>query len=181
MFNVLSSQRGAMFGLDARIALAIFGGLSVVAGTAVFGALRETGVTALVSEMSNLSKGYTEFVLNTGIHPRDGTFADLITDPGAGVAPGWDGPYTTLVDDQHLSYGTYDIHYGTLADNNVPAACGASGVCYSWLELDGVPTATLIDVDVAIDGTGVASPATGSFRIGGAASDTAYFRLQRNR
>ncbi len=30
------SQRGAMFGLDARIALAIFGGLSIVTGASLY-------------------------------------------------------------------------------------------------------------------------------------------------
>ena len=175
-------QRGAMFGLDARIALAIFAGLSVVAGTAVFGALSETESTALVTEKNNIAKGYINYVFDTGLHPGAGNFDALINDPGG--VPRWAGPYITLNNNQHLKYGEYQLVNGGLGSgpNNVPAACGsAPAPCWAWLELTDVPTPVLIQVDIKMDGTGVQSPSTGTFRIGGATSTTGYYRLQRNR
>ena len=65
--TLLSSQRGAMFGLDARVALAIFAGLSAIAGTAVFSAVRDTRVTGVLTEFDNISKGYINFLFDTGI------------------------------------------------------------------------------------------------------------------
>ena len=37
-----SLKKGAMFGLDARIALAIFGALSVISGAALYSAIKES-------------------------------------------------------------------------------------------------------------------------------------------
>ncbi len=38
-------NKGAMFGLDARIALAIFGALSVISGAALYSAIKQAKVT----------------------------------------------------------------------------------------------------------------------------------------
>lgn len=70
--RLLTNQRGAMFGLDARVALAIFAGLSAIAGTAVFSAVRDTRVTGVLTEFDNISKGYINFVFDTGVDiPQD--------------------------------------------------------------------------------------------------------------
>ncbi len=44
------ANRGAMFGLDARIALAIFGALSVISGAALYSAIKESRITSLLTE-----------------------------------------------------------------------------------------------------------------------------------
>ena len=51
LFKKLKSQTGALFGMDARITLAIFSGLSVIAGTAGYGYIQQTQVTALATEL----------------------------------------------------------------------------------------------------------------------------------
>ena len=107
--RLLRNQRGAMFGLDARIALGIFGGLSVIAGAAVFGTISETNRTALVTEMDNIAKGYINHVFDTGVQVRpvatmttanaDASFNYLITNVGNTL--NWNGPYVTASSNDH--------------------------------------------------------------------------------
>jgi hypothetical protein len=45
-----------MFGLDARIALAIFGALSVISGAALYSAIQDARVTAIVITYNRVFK-----------------------------------------------------------------------------------------------------------------------------
>ena len=55
-----------MFGLDARIALAIFGALSVISGAALYSAIQQAKVTETVTELDNISKAWAQYYLDTG-------------------------------------------------------------------------------------------------------------------
>ena len=59
-------NKAAMFGLDARIALAIFGALSVISGAALYSAIKNAKVVALVTEMNEVEKAVTAYLLDTG-------------------------------------------------------------------------------------------------------------------
>jgi hypothetical protein len=59
-------KKGAMFGLDARIALAIFGALSVISGAALYSAIQQSKVIALITDLNEIGKAYTAFALDTG-------------------------------------------------------------------------------------------------------------------
>ena len=184
------SQRGAMFGLDARIALAIFAGLSVIAGMAVFGTIRQTDVAALVSEFDNISKGYINYAFDTGIDIPVGATAGLgfagLYEPtavGPPAAPlGWNGPYITRSTDNHPKFGTYDIVRGDIDSAAVvPDATGT--IPGAWLELTGIPCELAKDLDSEVDGDAVATPTTGNIRhidpcADGAITDI-YFLLSR--
>lgn len=156
------SQRGAMFGLDARIALAIFGGLSVVAGAAVVSSLRETDVTSLTTEFDNISKGYINYTFDTGVD------VPLGTDPGQGFAAlyentspetlGWKGPYLTMSSNINARFGgTYGIFQddidGSWGGASIPNADseGCSSICGAWLRLDTVPCEIVASIDQRID------------------------------
>ena len=101
-------KKGAMFGLDARIALAIFGALSVISGAALYSAIQNARVTAIVAELEEMSKAYQAYVLDTGENltfkenPSASDIAlktiDLLEDPGL---TGWAGPY--------LAYSSADM------------------------------------------------------------------------
>ena len=179
--NTLKSQKGAMFGLDARIALAIFGGLSVIAGAAVFGTISQTQTTALTTEFDNIGKAYINFALDTGVDTA--TFTDLIND-GSGIL-GWNGPYLTISSASHVTYGTYSLIYGEDAATGAnPATCDAGEICAVWLELTGMADALAIRLDVAIDGgtVGVGTPTSGNFRVdtaGGSSDNHVHFKLSR--
>ena len=152
----IHSQRGAMFGLDARIALAIFGGLSIITGAALFSALSQTTTTALITELDNIGKGYTNFVLDTGVDTT--TIADLKTSSLAG----WQGPYTSFDDPaDHPKYGALSLVEATDAawTAGVPTAATTGWI---WIGLTLVPTDLADKIDLQVDG--VADPDEGTIR-----------------
>ncbi|PPR08901.1 MAG: hypothetical protein CFH44_00585 [Proteobacteria bacterium] len=61
-------KKGAMFGLDARIALAIFGALSVISGAALYSAIDDSKKTAFMVQLEEFSKAYTAYYLDVGHH-----------------------------------------------------------------------------------------------------------------
>lgn len=156
-----SNQRGAMFGLDARIALAIFGILSVVAGVAAINVFGQAGTTALVTELNNMKKAYTEFHLGTGEHTLK--FMDLINnDTGY---QGWQGPYIDgMLSDKSRTFGTYSFAEGRQDVNGVPPVeCSGGGICSTWLKLTKVKDSIAKEVDKSLDGE--ENPNGGTFRI----------------
>ena len=51
-------KKGAMFGLDARIALAIFGALSVISGAALYSAIQDAQATAMIVRLNEVGKAF---------------------------------------------------------------------------------------------------------------------------
>ena len=162
------SQRGAMFGLDARIALAIFAGLSIIAGMAVVSTVRKTDVTSLTSEFDNISKGYLNFAFDTGVDipvassaDGQGGFTNLYTDADSTL--NWKGPYITRSTFKHPKYGNYSLILGSIDaswDPTSPASTGSiPGV---WLDLSSVPCEIAGNLDTQIDGS--ASGSDGNLR-----------------
>ena len=191
----LRSQRGAMFGLDARIALAIFAGLSVIAGMAVFGTIRQTDVTSLVSEFDNIGKGYINYAFDTGVDITEGTntgegFRALYEDTTTATL-GWNGPYITRATAQHPRFGIYEIIQGRIdTDAAPPASTAAGAINGAWVELTDVPCEIANDLDKAVDGD--TDPVTAGIQLDPAAGNlrhsttcpkgstgTVYFLLSR--
>lgn len=92
-------KKGAMFGLDARIALAIFGALSVISGAALYSAIQEAKVVQKISQIKEVEKAIEQYILDTGsMLPFSTTYgaADLsaiaLVEKPTGVV-GWKGPY----------------------------------------------------------------------------------------
>ena len=88
-------KKGAMFGLDARIALAIFGSLSVISGAALYSAIQDSKITAVITEANELGNAYTAYYLDTGVGLPVASgdwlrLRSLLTDDGVA---GWNGPY----------------------------------------------------------------------------------------
>ena len=129
------NQTGAMFGLDARIALAIFGVLSVVGGYSATSMFAEAQITQLTTELTNLKKAYQELHISTNEHSN--RFMDLIDNPYD--IGGWQGPYTDLVSDKsRISEGIYSIFTGRQDVDGVPPVECTGGICAQWLKLTGV-------------------------------------------
>jgi hypothetical protein len=173
--NKLTSQRGAMFGLDARVALAIFAGLSAIAGTAVFSAVRDTRVTGVLTEFDNISKGYINFVFDTGVDVVKDTdpanpnttgtpgFQNLYKDANSTL--NWNGPYITIATNDHpAGYGKFALADGRIDSNWAPTTFDiTTGILGKWLTLSAVPCEIAGDLERKIDGTGGAGN-TGNFR-----------------
>ena len=182
---MLRSQKGAMFGLDARIALAIFGILSAGAGTMIFGIIAESRATALTRELDSVEQAYTNFVFDTGINTS--TFTDLTDESNS--TNGWDGPYFTAISDNHVQYGTYALVEGLTTDATDPStnACAAPPAdCFIWVSLTEIPDQTALDIQEKMDGKNTIVGGTdnnndGKFRIltvaGG--QDTIFYRIAK--
>lgn len=110
-------KQGAMFGLDARIALAIFGALSVISGAALYSAIQQAKITSFVTDMEELEKSIEQYYLDTGeiMESSSGNpTMDLSVDGLFNKPPNvnnWQGPYTSL--DQRNA-GVIDYAGGTI-------------------------------------------------------------------
>jgi len=101
-------QKAAMFGLDARIALAIFAGLSAITGVALYSAIRQANAVSVLSDMREVGKAWEQYYLDTGQDlPRNSAdplnnnhyiyqIAKLVEDSGIS---GWKGPYLSYAKD----------------------------------------------------------------------------------
>ncbi|NBV54689.1 MAG: hypothetical protein EBR79_03140 [Proteobacteria bacterium] len=176
--SLFHNQSGAMFGLDARIALAIFGILSVVAGVSAINVFSQAGTTALTTELTNMKKAYTEFHLSTSEHTLK--FLDLVNNESE--IPGWSGPYVDgMLSDKSRGHGTYSLTEGRQDVPGVPPVECSGGICGIWLKLTKVKDGLARDVDKALDGDD--SPNGGTFRIEfiPGAVDDVYYLISTNR
>ena len=93
-------SKAAMFGLDARISLAIFGALSVISGAALYSASQNAKTIAYVTQMQELVKAIEQYMLDTGTDlPKDVTY-DYVADLRELVIStksGWKGPYLSMI------------------------------------------------------------------------------------
>ena len=159
------NKKGAMFGLDARIALAIFGALSVISGAALYSAIQESRITSLLTEYNEVGKAWESFYLDTGVqlgkvpgyHNRFYT-GQLVTDEGI---DGWKGPYIGFEDKNvtfrpliHERYYTILALYAKSIDWDFFAdplnACSATD-CYLWILIDGLTLDLVEGLDKKID------------------------------
>ena len=166
-------KKGAMFGLDARIALAIFGALSVISGAALYSAIQQSKVVSVVAELNEMNKAIEAYMLDTGVDvPKyipdtNNTglwFSDLTTNSN-GIS-GWNGPYVSLEPEDpsgstpqfylhslheqlHLGSGQ-DISFDNLVSDS--ATCTAGEACYYWVQTKNTPCTIAYGVDEYVDG-----------------------------
>lgn len=91
-------NKAAMFGLDARIALAIFGALSVISGAALYSAIQKSKTVAQVTIINELTKAIEQYIIDTGSYLPEADPASNRIESGnlyenfENIA-GWNGPY----------------------------------------------------------------------------------------
>jgi type II secretory pathway pseudopilin PulG len=64
--EMINTKKAAMFGLDARIALVIFGALSVISGAALYSAIQNAKVVQWQTYFNELTKASEAYYLDTG-------------------------------------------------------------------------------------------------------------------
>tara|TARA_Y100001960_G_scaffold258811_1_gene278427 strand:+ start:1310 stop:1966 length:657 start_codon:yes stop_codon:yes gene_type:complete len=97
--KIMNNKKGAMFGLDARIALAIFGALSVISGAALYSAIQDSKITSMYSDIVEFEKAVESVYLDLGEFPTEeitsGNFQPdlryIFENPGSNSF--WRGPY----------------------------------------------------------------------------------------
>ena len=179
----MRSQRGAMFGLDARIALAIFGGLSVVAGAAIISAITETGASALATELDNIQKGYVHYVLENSLDTLDESALFGVYVQGTTSHPKY-GSYTLAQDDADSTADVLEASATTGTDQ-----CAAGGaLCFIWLRLTAVDSSVALELEKKYDDSTAANNVTasdndaGTFRFVQASGGTniVFYQLSRS-
>jgi hypothetical protein len=162
-FRLKNRKKAAMFGLDARIALAIFGALSVISGAALYSAIQDVKTTSIIVELNELSKAVDSFRLDTGQDlPAQGSYGILMaqnlltsTVSGANV------PYISLEKNISAHYlekngyrvGVYNRPGTQWGDDDHSDECIVAP-CMIWVSiLDKYTLSEAEKVDAKVDGT----------------------------
>jgi type II secretory pathway pseudopilin PulG len=148
------NNKGAMFGLDARIALAIFGALSVISGAALYSAIQDSKATSLLTQMQEVGKAWEQYYLDTGqpikmaVNATCGVpchykLAELIES----TETQWKGPYISFEkDDEYVitSKGNLYSMVQATKDNSWATStnwkdnpCQAGTTCSNWIIVGG--------------------------------------------
>jgi type II secretory pathway pseudopilin PulG len=90
-------KKAAMFGLDARIALAIFGALSVISGAALYSAIQQAQITRAIVQYNEVYKAIEAYLIDTGANipnkAASESYMAQMEELGSSVVKGWQGPY----------------------------------------------------------------------------------------
>lgn len=157
----LHPQSGALFGVDARLALLIFGLLAVVAGYVAYGRIALAKTAALVADIENIDQALQAYQTDMGTfflftlvkEEGDSGATDLeaLWDKSRvleGFQHLWNGPYLHRTSRKHRDYGMYTVFYG---QGDRQSTCTLDSDCYVWLALSKVPQATWREINRALD------------------------------
>jgi hypothetical protein len=169
-------KKGAMFGLDARIALAIFGALSVISGAALYSAIGQAKAIAILAELREVEKAFEAYYVDTGEQVARNTSSSIsfnmhhLVDQPSGVV-GWKGPYLSYEkrvsgdvqkalihplyqDIKVIARSLNDAWGGTNGvDSVMPGGCsGSAEPCGLWMNLSGMTCSDSEAVDEYVDG-----------------------------
>lgn len=166
----MNLKKGAMFGLDARIALAIFGALSVISGAALYSAIQESRVTQTIVQLEEAEKAMSAYYLDVGSLPLNNSNStlngsELIEDTKS--LSTWNGPYIgyrkvdlVFMKDEDISmsylYGK-DTAWGRDTGDTIPrvpcTSMSAGEKCHLWIARQWVDGSIAEVVDERIDGS----------------------------
>lgn len=161
------NQKGALFGIDARLGLIVFATLSVVAGFYSFSRVKLAKEAAVLRDITAIEDGLrayqadmNTFFLFTVDAPQD-NFSDSSDQnltalwDKTQVKPNfqhlWNGPYIHRRTLNHKTYGTFGMSYGQEIREDY---CNSRSECYIWLKLTDVPAKIWQQINRYIDEPG---------------------------
>jgi hypothetical protein len=168
----INIKKAAMFGLDARIALAIFGALSVISGAALYSAILQAKAISIIADMKEVGKAWEQYYLDTGFdlplrdEDESSVFyysyktAELVSS----TVNGWKGPYLSYPvsgANDYLSHSTYTnilmekVTNDDWSDTDWSSErCNTSGdQCFAWVSINGINSSSIANkIDEIIDG-----------------------------
>lgn len=188
-------QKGAMFGLDSRIALAIFGGLSVVMGASMVQVLGDRRVdnillnhakysSAIDAMQEDLESNIHAAILSFSVLPDEDAFMALVDSSllEAQFIPRWRGPYIAQRNNNlDEEYGTISIVHrpGLLSSTDCTATEITDRECVYFLVYERVPLSVIQNTNNQLDGEGEVLPAiSGKVQWDGATATTARLGIQ---
>ncbi|MCP4354522.1 MAG: type II secretion system protein [Proteobacteria bacterium] len=104
---MFKTKKAAMFGLDARVALAIFGALSIITGATLYNALQHIKTVKHYQFFTELVKAYEAYYLDNGKSlPQFSTATLYISDLSENreSLKTWKGPYIDSIQKAGLHY-----------------------------------------------------------------------------
>lgn len=148
---------GAMFGIDARIALAIFAAVSISVGAITVGNLGSIYGQALADELNTVSLAVEGFhsdvqkdIFKTIGEPDETKAFMALYDPAVLKSSRdrarWLGPYLQHHTTQHTRYGQLQL---TKRAETITNRCGSG--CFLWLTLSKVPPEVVDSVNDIFD------------------------------
>ncbi|HAG53192.1 MAG TPA: hypothetical protein DCL21_05340 [Alphaproteobacteria bacterium] len=152
-----------MFGLDARIALAIFGALSVISGAALYSAIKEARVISAIVELQEMAKAVVAYHLDIGSSvPQNSSTPNRLNigELVQSAEPAWRGPYLpyewsseTVIDSS--KFGPVRIALW-LSDFSASCSDLKDSDCKLWIQIHKSATPgvenLMNDIDLKVDG-----------------------------
>lgn len=173
-------KKGTMFGLDARVALAVIGSLSVISGASLYSAIKDAQSTAILADMKEIGKAWQQYNFDTARDIYTKTLTGCTVECAYKIEElvdssrkNWHGPYLKYVIDSEeelisgdkivmLVKSSADVTWGA-STNWKAGECTAGRNCSVWSVVGGYDDDSLFAmIDEAVDsGDG---PSYGSFR-----------------
>ncbi|MFZ2587411.1 MAG: hypothetical protein WAZ18_04760 [Alphaproteobacteria bacterium] len=163
--NTQRAQAGALFGLDARMAIAVFAIIAVIAGYVAWGRIVTAKDTVLIADIQALDEALAGYQADMGTFYLFTLAKDDPTDTGAedlealwdktkvltGFQPHWNGPYVHRDSRQHKDFGKFTVFYAQGDRTNI---CVQDSDCYVWLSLTHVPAKVWERLNLQVDENG---------------------------
>ena len=156
--SLLHNQKGAMIGLDARMAMVVFAALSVVVGFLGYGRISTAKDARLISELQAMDEAIRNYQTDMGtffLFPL--RTSDGIDDLEAlwnkkrvrrGFQKHWNGPYIHEHTLNHKHFGRWAVYY---SQANREDLCTSRTECFLWIRLTDVPTDKWEAVNQVVD------------------------------
>ncbi len=166
MYKLIQNQQGAMFGLDARIALAIFGVLSIVAGTYAVLSLSDVHAKSLSRELNETSQAIESFhkdvrddihatlIEESDVAAFEALFDKSVMEPGKARSR-WVGPYVKATTSEHPRFGNMRLTKRPKAHDGF---CYPEDDCFIWLIYERVAHSTVKELNKLFDGEKESKP-----------------------
>jgi hypothetical protein len=143
--KIIKNQQGAIFGVDARIAIAIFALLSVTAGNFALGKLEKVRNGAILKELQNIDFAMQQFQTDMGVFYGHAIGENNGLDDFKALYQQdvlkrnfkklWNGPYIDEETNIHSILGRYYIAY--YKDDMSP--CETKGECFTFIAVTETP------------------------------------------
>ena len=168
-FRKLHSQKGAMFGLDARIAMAILAAMSIMAGSYYFTSHYHASAKAMSEELRQYGlaiDGYQydmkEDLVETVTTPNGANEVTALFDDGpikGAYQSSWNGPYLDhdIAGELKNSDGAVMTIVKASADST-GASCSVITACNYWIRLQPFPESAARHLDEIFDGGNEGTP-----------------------
>jgi type II secretory pathway pseudopilin PulG len=160
----LSNARGAIFGIDARIAIAIFAALSVTAGYYALGGIEQIRNASIMKELAAVENAMIQMQTDMGIFYQQSIAESNGRDDFQALWNSnyinsrfqrlWNGPYINEETTNHSILGTYYITYY----RNDMSPCENKGDCHAFIAISETPTKIWNYINDYVDGNVGESP-----------------------